>query len=385
MATEPVLPITDVAGAVGMTFHSSLATFQAYALVALFPGLVALGSEQQDGRLAWLRSVVTIQRELLQNVCLRTCTEMTSGPSDAVKYSLVDLQSDGFRFVCYKCLSEIKEDCNGRSGTIVMFDGKRAITHTAGANAAFLFDRREDISDVFALSSDHYFAAMCWDPSRALTAQPPREFDLLSVLSSPGARVRPEDDFINGNLCWVVERDSEGTKARDTWWLAVNSGALPIRHEHVAKDGTLAIVYAASDVMRLPNGAFLLAKASVSVAPMPGLDAPDGIEFELRLESSPDGVVAASSWNGPGDDFEFDKNLPEGTVIVGTNRKPLRVVQGADPIRTADRFVASELTPSAGLYITNDDAQHFSAIRWTSMIVAGGVGLAGGYAWRRSR
>lgn len=280
-----------------------------------------------------LRDGVKDAREQLTAAGLRVNQSWTmdDGPSDAIQYSrtVLELQDEKYKATRFR-----KQDGDEVEVNDVAYNGERSWRYQRFNNRLLIEDGPGLINQV---STEAYgiFELMAWDPTHEIMTGSRRDRDLLAILSSDNAVVRPETEEINGRETHVVDLYRLGT-SRSLWqantnrfvkgkknacgppthtgglvrtvWIDAERGYLPIRQQSYRPsrdtgEPEISFVFQITEARELADGLWI---------PVEGRRQSRFTEYRIAVVRTDDGIYdVAIAPDIPASHFDLSNHLPD--------------------------------------------------------------------------
>jgi hypothetical protein len=217
---------------------------------------------------------------------------------------------------------------------VAAFDGSRSAIHEVHRRAASVVSARELELDTRGMG---FFDLMMWNPAAPGT-NAMNEMDLLSLLRSPNASLRPGTELAQGRPCLVVDEHEPTSGAIvGSVWIDPAQGFAPILQQYFDTAGRLQMEMRVEALHQASPGLYLPmrgTKQSFVGAPLTLL-----LEVDGWALASPRIAINA---NVADSTFDLLTSLPPGITMLDRDRGTAWVVAGRDYQRLGDS-VASEV------------------------------------------
>lgn len=293
---------------------------------------------------AELASNIQAQRDLLrQNFLVEVEMKLIAGPSGTVEYARDRVALSGAAFAVTTTLCDEPTGLKSCVKESSLWDGVTGAVYHQIGNRVFLYDNADEATGVAesAIDMNEWFTTLRWYPVTLNGAL--KDADLLSALQSDSVSVRPSVEVIGGSQCVVVDRLRHDGTLYETLWLDRERGFVPILQRHFASDGVLIIEREVTDVMCLPNGAWVPISGTKFVPAREDTETlSENVEayFQVTLSNAGVPVVSCTPLSL---EFDLAGHPPAGSKVVNSDGTLAFSSDGGDTASTPSVLPDSRL------------------------------------------
>lgn len=201
---------------------------------------------------------------------------------------------------------------------ITSFDGERSTIYDASRSTAIVVPNRERELTTNGLG---FFDLFMLNPTTSGVSGADR-MDLVALLHSPDAVLRPAREKIDGHDCFVVDEfGPDINRPKLTVWIDPARGDLPIRQQYFAASPTPYMQFDIVSAAQIQPGLWVPLTGRKSTGFVPGGPEASNMRWDMIVDTVPGAMISINS--GVADStFDLASNLPPGVKVVRRDNGP---------------------------------------------------------------